>query len=47
MSFFGPEMATVWVGSFATIRVGSADGSKIESSDMMLVSRLVIEGDTT
>jgi hypothetical protein len=47
MSFFGPEMATVWAVSLATTTVGSADGSKIESSDMMLVSRLVIEGDTT
>jgi hypothetical protein len=47
MSFFGPEMVTVWVGSLANTTVGSAEGSKIESSDMMLVSRLVIEGDTT
>jgi hypothetical protein len=39
-------MATVWVGSLVAT-ASSADGSKMESSDMMLASKLVIEGDTT
>jgi hypothetical protein len=45
-NFFGPETDTVLVGPLI-VTVGSAEGSKMESSDMMLASKLVMDGDTT
>jgi len=43
MSFFGPELVAGWVGSL--VATAGSDGSKMESSDMMLASKLVIEGE--
>jgi hypothetical protein len=46
MSFFEPVRVVV-PAAFLLTTTGATEGSNIESSDMMLASKLVTEGDTT